>query len=86
MKRVAEAETRWRHFSKGTPIEALYGSAYAGLFRNPQLTSGGAERLYGRHLYPVIAAGHCRHNVTGLTSREETARLHVAAFVEECYE
>jgi aspartate/tyrosine/aromatic aminotransferase len=86
LARLAECEASWRMLSKGTAIEALYSASYAGLFRNPRLKEGGAEQLYGRHIYSVITAGRCRHNVTGLSGDATLAAEHVAAFAEYCFE
>jgi aspartate/tyrosine/aromatic aminotransferase len=86
LARLAECEAAWRELSRGTPIEPLYGERYAGLFRNPHLREGGDEELYGRHIYPVISGGRCRHNVTGLFGNRERAAEHVAAFARWCYE
>lgn len=84
LARLAECETAWRRLARGTAIESLYSERYAGLFRNPRLNEGGDEELYGRHIYPVISRGRCRHNVTGLPSDGEIAAELVAAFARYC--
>jgi len=86
LSRLAECEVSWRELSRGTPIESLYSERYAGLFRNPRLKEGGDEQLYGRHIYPVLSSGRCRHNVTGLSTDPARAAEHVAAFAAHCYE
>jgi hypothetical protein len=84
LARLAECESSWRRLAAGTAIESLYSERYAGLFRNPRLKEGGDAQLYGRHIYPVISAGRCRHNVTGLPSDPELAADLVAAFARYC--
>lgn len=84
LRRTAEAELAWQGFTKGTPIEMLFGEMYAGLFRNPKAKPQAAREIYGAHLYPVFSEGRCRLNVTGLPSDSQTARQHVKLFAEYC--
>jgi hypothetical protein len=86
LKRVADADADWRRQARGTPLEPLFGVRYAGLFRNPKVAPGAACHLYDKHLYPVLANGRCRLNVTGLSADREVAREHAKAFAEFCHE
>lgn len=85
LERVAKAESIWRKFVKGTPIEYLYSPEYAGLFRNPKAKENAQVQLYNDHIYPVFAESRCRQNVTGIPSDEKVAAGHVKAFAEQCY-
>lgn len=80
LQRMAAAEEIWNKFGTGTPIEQLFNENYAGLFRNPKADDNAAEGLYGTHLYPVLSAGRCRINITGIPSDEALAKLHVETF------
>jgi aspartate/tyrosine/aromatic aminotransferase len=82
LKRMAAAEETWLRYSKGTSVEALFTNEYAGLFRNPTAKDDAAEGLYGAHLYPVLSGGRCRINITGISSDEAKAKLHVEAFAK----
>lgn len=86
LRRIGESESQWRQLVAGTAIESLYGPRYAGLYRNPRVKPEGAAALYGKHLYPVISSGRCRHNVTGLVADPAVAAAHIAAFAEQCFE
>jgi aspartate/tyrosine/aromatic aminotransferase len=86
LRRIGQSELEWRKLVRGTAIEPLYGSRYAGLYRNPRVKPEGAAALYSKHLYPVISSGRCRHNVTGLVAHPAIAAEHVAAFAEQCIE
>ncbi len=80
LRRIASAEAMWRQHAGDTGIGTLFSERYAGLFRNPVAAEGAAEGLYGAHLYPVLSNGRCRINITGVSSVDEVARTHVAAF------
>ncbi|WP_027707109.1 aminotransferase class I/II-fold pyridoxal phosphate-dependent enzyme [Zooshikella ganghwensis] len=85
LARVAEAEAVWQELVKGTAIEYLYSSDYAGLFRNPQAKDDAAVHIYEQHIYPVFASNRCRQNVTGIPADRALAERHVKAFAEQCF-
>ncbi len=80
LQRMAVAEEIWKKYGSGTPIEQLFNENYAGLFRNPKAKEDAAEGLYGTHLYPVLSAGRCRINITGIPADDAKAKLHVETF------
>jgi hypothetical protein len=84
LRRVAEAEGSWRRLAKGTAIERYFQADFAGLFRNLAVGADAAAPIYGEHLYPVLAAGRCRLNVTGIPDAQDLAARHVGIFAELC--
>ncbi len=85
LTRLSEAETMWRTFVGGTPLEYLYADNYAGLFRNPKARENAEIAIYNEHIYPVFANQRCRQNVTGIPTDKELAQTHVRVFAEQCY-
>jgi aspartate/tyrosine/aromatic aminotransferase len=84
LRRVAEAEDTWRRLAKGTAIERYFQADYAGLFRNLTVGADAAASIYGEHLYPVLAQGRCRLNVTGIPDALDRAARHVGIFAKLC--
>jgi aspartate/tyrosine/aromatic aminotransferase len=84
LHRVADAEGRWRRLSNGTAIDRYFQADYAGLFRNLTVGADAAAPIYGEHLYPVLAGGRCRLNVTGIPDAEHVAARHVEIFAKLC--
>lgn len=85
LMRLSNAETLWRKFVKGTPMEYLFSDSYAGLFRNPQARPDSAIKIYNEHLYPVFSGSRCRLNITGIPDNEDLAQKHVAVFAAQCF-
>lgn len=85
LQRNGEAETQWQALTQGTPIEALFSDAYAGLFRNPKVQPAAAREIYGAHVYPVFSEGRCRLNVTGIPVDPAQAASQVSVFATYCY-
>jgi aspartate/tyrosine/aromatic aminotransferase len=85
LTRLAEAAQIWSTLFHGTAIEPLFSEGYSGLFRNPKIQEGAEIILYNEHIYPVISAGRCRINVTGIPSDEDLQQKHAGAFARSCY-
>jgi aspartate/tyrosine/aromatic aminotransferase len=84
LRRVADAEAAWRELARDSAIEEYFGSGYAGLFRNMLARDDAAAQIYGEHLYPVLAGGRCRLNVTGIPDDAGLAASHVRLFSGLC--
>ncbi|MBN1427272.1 MAG: aminotransferase class I/II-fold pyridoxal phosphate-dependent enzyme [Anaerolineae bacterium] len=85
LTRLAEAAQIWSTLVHGTDIEPLFSGSYSGLFRNPKIREGADITLYNEHIYPVIADGRCRMNVTGIPNDEALQQKHARAFARSCY-
>jgi hypothetical protein len=85
LERLAEAERIWATLLRGTAIEPLFSEGFSGLFRNPHIAEGTDIQLYNEHIYPVISAGRCRINVTGIPSDTALQQKHASAFARSCY-